>query len=374
MTEEVKKKSVRLSHSQASKFQDCSQAWDYHYKKRYRPTTKSSALFFGNVLDSAVEEYLNTKDKDKAIEVLNKEWSEGDINGNVMKLYDCTSIVYSNADYDADLLSKEDIATLTEEYGDDVLDQVKAVYKQKSAIGFDYLKKSSKVLLNKANWFSMLRKGLLMLDRAVELIDENVEEVLATQVKVNLENGEGDSIVGYADFVVKWKGYDKPIVFDLKTSSIEYAHDSAKNSAQLSLYLHDLRDTYDTNTVGYMVLHKRVKKKRVKVCSVCGHDGTGARHKTCSAEVEGVRCNGAWDETLSFSIREQIIIDEPSPVVEKMIMNNMDAVTKSIKSEIITRNLMACEKPWGKCPYYSLCYKDTPVEEAGLIKIKEGVR
>jgi len=346
---------VRLSHSQAMKYQDCSKAWEYHYVKKLRPITTSSALLFGTVLDAAVEEYLKTKDKDKAINVLNNLWSKQTINKVEESLYDCTKIVYSNADYDQELLHESDIDKLKGEYGDNVLEQVKSVYKQKTIVGFNFLKKDKKVLLNKANWFSMLRKGLLMLDKAIELIDENVEEVLATQVKVSLENGSGDSIIGYADFIVKWKGYDKPIVFDLKTSSIDYAEDSAKTSPQLSLYLHDLRDTYNTNTVGFMVLHKRVKKNRLKICSECGHDGSSTRHKKCNAEVGGERCNGLFNEKVSFKIKYQIIIDEPSEIIEEIVMENMDNINKSIKSGIITRNLNACMKPWGPCPYMKLC-------------------
>lgn len=360
---------VRLSHSQANKFQDCSQAWNYHYVKRIRPVTKSSALLFGNILDGAVEDYLKNRDRDNAIDQLKKSWETADINGKVYDMYDCTKVVYANSDYDQDLLTEDDITQLQAEHGEDVLDQVKSIYKQKSAIGFDLLKNSSKVILNKANWFSMLRKGLLMLDKAIELIDENVEEVLGTQVEVNLENGEGDSIVGFADFVVKWKGYEQPIVFDLKTSSIDYAEDSAKTSAQLSLYLHDLRDKYNTNTVGYMVLHKRVKKNTTKTCSVCGHDGSGSRHKTCNATMEGKRCSGEWESSVSFDIKHQIIIDEPDPVVENMILNNMDSVAHSIKAEVIFKNLNACEKPWGKCPYYALCYKDASLKDAGLVEV-----
>ena len=367
-------KKNRLSHSQSMKYQDCGQAWHNHYNERIRPVTKSSALFFGNVLDSAVEDYLNNKNKDQAIDILRTSWEEIEINGKKEAMFDSTKVIYSNADYDAELLEEEDLGVLKAEYGDDVLDQVKAIYKQKSAVGFNYLKHSSKVLLNKANWFSMLRKGMLMLDRAFVLIDENVEEVLATQVKVNLENEDGDSIVGYADFVVKWKGYEDPIVFDLKTSSIEYAEDSAKNSPQLSVYVHDLRSTYNTSTVGFMVLHKRVKKDRQKICSVCKHDGSATRHRTCNAEVDGERCGGEFNEVVKFSIRDQIIIDTIDPVVEKMVIANMDAVNVSIKSGIITKNLNACEKPWGMCPYHSLCFKDASLTDAGLTKVEEGVR
>lgn len=348
--------SNRLSHSQATKYAECAKAWEYHYVHKYRPITTSSALLFGNILDIAVGVYLKEKNREDAFKFLKQSWERQEINKVEYNLYDCTKIVYANADYDKELLQPLDKEQLSSEEGDDWEEKLKKVYEVKSQIGYNFLKKEDKILLNKANWFSMLRKGEILLDKAIEIINDKVEEVLGIQVKVSLANDVGDEIIGYADFVVKWKGYDKPVVLDLKTSSRAYEDDSVLTSPQLSLYVHDLQDKYDSRLAGYFVLNKQIKKNRNKVCSVCGFDGTGGRHKTCSNEVDGTRCNGEWTETISPEATYQIIINEIPERLEEVIIENMDVVNNSIKTNLYPRNFSACTKPWGKCAYYDLCF------------------
>ncbi len=100
-----------------------------------------------------------------------------------------------------------------------------------------------------------------MLEEFKNNILPNITEVLATQVKVELTNEDGDSIIGFADAVVKWKDYPHPIIVDIKTSSIDYEHDSVLTSPQLTLYVHDLSAKFDnTRSAGYIVLHKKIKE------------------------------------------------------------------------------------------------------------------
>lgn len=353
----------RLSHSQATKYSDCSKAWEYHYVKKLRPNTTSSALLFGNILDESVERYLQSGDKQQARELLHERWTKQEINKKQHELYDCTLIRYSNSDYDSDLLLEEDTQRLTDEAGSDWTDKLKSIQNQKSAIGYDLLPKDSKVLLNKANWLSMLRKGDLMLDEAVRVIDNNLIKVHGTQVKVSLDNGIGDEIIGFADIVADWRGYDTPIVLDVKTSSIKYDPNSVKVSPQLSLYVHGLSDIYKTRRAGYFVLSKHIKKDKNKICSKCGYDGSGASHRTCPNEIDGVRCKGEWIIKISKQAVSDIIIDEIPERTEEIVIENMDMVNKSIKAGIYLRNLGSCVKPWGKCPYYDLCYHNS---EKGL--------
>jgi hypothetical protein len=305
---------------------------------------------------------------EEARSILENDWTSAEINNVREDLLTSKNLRYSNTDLDTDLLTADDKSLIAERHGESWEEGLKVVKKQKSAIGYDYLKKEDKEFFNEVNWYGMMRKGQLMLDKAIELIDENVEEVLSAQRKVELKNEDGDEIVGYIDFIVKWKGYDKPIVMDLKTSSIIYEDDSVRTSPQLSLYLHAVSEEYDTRLAGYLVLNKRVKKNRVKICSVCGYNGTGARHKTCSHEVEGERCGGAWDEQLSFEINTQVIIDEIPEHFETMVLDNMDTVNHSIKTNVYPRNLGACVKPWGKCDFYHLCHSD---KMDGLIELPE---
>lgn len=349
----------RLSHSQAMKFVDCSKSWEYHYRHKIRPTVTSSALLFGNILDVAVGVYLQNRNKEEAFRYMYEKWEKQPINDVEKELFSCLDIVYSNSDYDEELLKDSDKDKLARLYGEGWQGTLKAIYDIKSSVGYANLKDDDKRLLNNANWFSMLRKGEYMLEKAIQVLDENVEEVLGTQVKVTLANEEGDEIVGYADFVVKWKGYEgRPIVLDLKTSAKAYEDDSVLTSPQLSLYVHDLQEKFGSRYAGFFVLHKTIRKNRNKVCSVCGFDGTGGRHKTCNNEVEGNRCGGEWSETISPEATHQIIINEIPERLEEIVIENMDAVNNSIKTGIYPRNFAACEKPWGSCPYKDLCFKN----------------
>jgi len=361
----------RLSHSQANRFMDCSKSWELHYRKRLRSFTTSSALLFGSALGSAVEEYLLRDNRAEAVEVLTNKWQEAEINNVLESLPTSTKLVYSNTDYDKDLLTNDDIENLIAHYGEDVMDKFKDIQKKKGNIGYTYLKKEDKVLYNNVNWFSMYRKGLLMFDAAVKILDENVEEVLGVERKISLKNEDGDEIIGYIDFIVKWKGYDDPLVMDLKTSSIIYEDDSVRTSPQLGLYLHAVTEEFNTRLAGYLVLNKRVRKDRKKVCTVCDYDGSGARHKTCSSEVDGVRCGGAWDEKVSLSINTQVIIDTIPEYFENMVLENIEMVNDSIKTEVYPRNLGACDKVWGPCPYKKLCLTDCTIDEARLVHVPE---
>ena len=139
--------SNRLSHSQVTKYNDCSKAWDFYYNKRIRSKTKSSALVFGNILDESVGVYLETKNSDEAHSKLIELWETQEVNKVVIPLKKCTDIVYSNSDLDVELLLDEDLEELRSEYGSDVLDMVKKLYKQKAAIGYDLLMKLEPVCL-----------------------------------------------------------------------------------------------------------------------------------------------------------------------------------------------------------------------------------
>lgn len=358
---------VRLSHSSATMFADCSMKWKYWYKDKLRPTTQSAALLFGSAVDQGVNALL--KGSDKTPEAMFEYfWRFQDVNGERTYLPKSIDIVYSNTDYDEELLLEEDILKMKEELQlEDPLDSVGKVYKLKDTVGFDNLSPDQKLVLNYANWLCLKRKGLLMIQAVKDEILPNVEEVLSVQEYVKLENSEGDSIIGYVDFVCRWKGYDKPIVFDFKTSSIEYTKDSVLTSPQLSLYVHALSEKYGTRNAGYLVLSKNVRKNKKKVCSKCNYENEGTSHKTCNNMIEGSRCNSEWNVTLNPKIWVQIIVDEINNIVENNVIDNMDWINKSIKMELFHRNMSSCIKYNGKvkCPFYNKCYNGS---EDGIIK------
>ena len=361
--------SNRLSHSSASRFQTCPKSYEYHYLKNLRQVTMNSSLLFGSAIDVAIGNLLKTGDIQSAHNTFDKEWCEQEINGVSTGLRDCLSIVYANSDYDGDLIYDKYLDLLFEITGiqHNVLDEVDRVYQEKAQVGFANLPDDRKLLLNQANWVCLKHKGHLMINAFQYNFMPNVKEVLGTQIECGLENHEGDSIIGYVDFVCKYGDYEKPIIFDLKTSTRDYDPEATLTSPQLSLYMNAIGAKYDTRYVGYVVLYKQIIKNKEKVCSKCGKDGTGQRHKTCDAVVNGERCNGEWTVKIKPVARFQTIISEVPVKTEEIVIENFDYINTSIKTGNFPRNFNSCIQPWGKCSFYELCYKGSM---DGLCEVK----
>jgi hypothetical protein len=363
--------SIRLSHSAVTRYTDCGKSYQYHYIDRLRADVQSSALLFGTAVDKAGEHYALTRNFTETMELFNKTWQTQNINGIDEDLRFLLNFTYSDKDLDTDLLKVEDWKELSATSIDDqdIEEALKEVIYNKSSMGYAGLTVEDKSLFNYANWLCLKRKGYLMLKEFKTIVDDNVEEVLGTQVKVDLINENGDSVIGYIDFVFKWKGIDKPVIFDLKTAGREYEDDAVKKSAQLSLYVYSVSANYqDTRTCGFIVLNKNINKNKKKKCSVCANDGSGGRHKTCDAvsgqDAKGkdVRCNGEWIETIYPKAKSQILVAEVSEVLVTRVVENFDEVNKAIKAEVFPRNFANCVKYGSiKCSFYDKCHSNSDV-------------
>ncbi len=358
----------RLSHSAVNRFQECPKSYYFHYQKKFRPLLQSAALLFGSAVDKGSEALV--KGNPNYLEIFYETWLHQEINKVKTHLPFCTEIVYSDNDYDEELLIDKDIQNLKLNFNCDApLELVNKIQKLKKEKGFERLVHDDKRILNYANWLCLLRKGQLMMQAIKEQVMPNIEEVLGTQVKVDLNNGT-DSIIGYADLVCRWKGVDKPVVLDFKTSSRNYEANSVKVSSQLSLYVHDLSEKYEgTRMAGFIVLNKNIVKNRTKECLACGKDGTGQRHKTCDALISSnTRCNGVWKEGISPKVFVQTIISEIPEQMETLVLENFDGINQLIKLGIFTRNLNNCSKPYGLCAFYNICHNNST---KNLLQLKD---
>lgn len=359
-------KKNRLSHSAASMYQTCGKKYEYHYIKKLRSRTTTGALLFGSAVDAGIGAMINGKGKNPE-KVFNYLWNFADINGTKTYLPTCTEIVYSDSDADIDLLRQEDLDKLVSVYNADWKDKLDKILEKKDKVGFKFLDKSEKTLLNHYNWLCLKVKGLLMLKAFKEKVMPKIIEVLGVQTYVKLENSNGDSIIGYVDLICRYEGFEKPVVFDIKTSSIEYKPDSVLTSPQLTLYVHSLSEKFEnTRNAGFIVLQKRINKNKTKFCSKCGHNGTGQRHKTCDQIIKlnelvdkPSRCNGAWIESFDPEVMVNIITDEIPVQTENIVLQNFDDINEALKTDTFTRNFNSCVMPWGKCQYFDKCYKDS---------------
>ncbi len=352
----------RLSHSAVNRYLECPTAWKLHYVDKLRSTTMSAALLFGTAIDKAVEKLVQTKNLEAAVEIFNALWDKQEINGVPTELMDCSDIVYAANDYDEELLEAP-------------MEPVPNVVERKKEVGFDNLSILEKQIYNTANWYVAKKRGELMLEAVYNEILPKLTKVLSTQEKIDLSNGDGDSVIGYVDMVAEYEGYSSPIIFDFKTSTRAYEENSVRTSPQLTLYVHALEEKYKTRKAGFIVLSKAIQKNRKKICSVCGNDGSGARHKTCNADVrfedgdlgsKFVRCNGAWIETINPKAKIDVIIDDIPEQLENIVLENFDNVEKLIDTGVYVRNLGNCIKPYGPCTFYNLCHHN---KMDGLIKV-----
>lgn len=359
----------RLSHSSIQRYKMCPKSYEYHYVDRIRPNGTSSALLFGAALDSALNVLLTVGNELSAEEVFEQSFRKQTINGKEINVPTSTIVSYSNADWDKDILTKDDVellATFAKESGlSEYTDHLSArlILKKKET-----LSEQEQSLLNYMHWLCLFRKGLLMLKAYRTKVLPEIEEVLCVQKEFNLKNGAGDSVVGLVDLVAKMRGHGV-VILDNKTAGRPYERDSARNSEQLALYLHELEEEYKTRKIGYIVLLKSVNKNKVKICKTCGADGSNTSHTTCNAMMNGKRCKGEFNITMDPEIDVQIIIDEMPEDVEAVVLENVDTVNTLITDKVFEKNLECCDKWFGqRCAYYNLCHGGS---EEGLTRMKK---
>jgi hypothetical protein len=343
-----------LSYTKLRTYDECGYKYYLQYKERIREIVKGSALFFGTAIDKATEACV----KDKSInefEVFDNVWSYQSINGVRTYLPECDLVRYSASDFDSDLLTTDDTRFLTAKAEEYKLTWDGCTPVEVYNYCLDEKKDSDNPLVlkyyNLCSWVSLRRKGHLMLKAHREHILPRHIKVLYTQKKIALDNGAGDTLVGYPDLICEWDD-GRTIIFDYKTSSVPYKVDAVKESMQLTLYSH----AESIPTCGYIVFLKKIKKNRTKICSSCGFNGSVTRHKTCVNEVEGKRCNGSYTETLYPECEIQIIIDDIPPDNETKVLDNIETTNQKIHNEVFEKNLNSCYSPF-PCPFIGLCHK-----------------
>lgn len=347
------KSGTKLSHSGLGKYNHCSEMFNLHYNHKIRPSGTTSALLFGSAIDVAAEHYLLNGDKDLAITKFVETWKQQEINGILTDLQTSTEVSFHVNDFDHELLTESDNQLI-------IKDTVHATIS-------DFIEGAAtpKQIIF-AHWLSLYRKGLLIIEAFMNWADNNIEEVLEAQCMIELEDGEGNEITGKADFVIKMKGYDIPLLVDLKTAARYYERDSVKKSEQLSIYYYFLKATKypEMKRAAYLVLQKQIKKNREKTCLKCGFVTHGMERK-CAVETveEGKRgkmkkgrCNGEFSVQIFPEVTVQFIHDE---IPEHFIQETVDSfgyVINQINEKKFEKNLDGCHSYYGReCPYKKYC-------------------
>lgn len=356
----------RISHSAVRLYSECGRRYQLHYQQKLRSPVISGALLFGSAIDQALNDLLVNKDVNKAIRTFSASFENQAINGVKTYIPTASNVVYAKTDYDADFVEEK----YQSEYA--------LLATKKQEFGFDSLTLQEKERYCGINYLSMLRKGEIMIDTYAHEVLPQIRQVLAIQKNIELKNDAGDEIIGYVDLIVEWKD-GKRYILDNKTSTRDYDSDSASKSQQLLLYHYICKDEYKIDGgIGFIVLYKQIQKNRTKICSVCGFDGSGARHKTCNNKVESVklgngapiyrRCDGEWKETIDPKARIEVILNHSPEAAEDLVLSAFDSANEGIRKHVFTPNLQACGdfNSDYRCPYYLKCWTG---KDDSLVKV-----
>lgn len=366
---------MRVSNTQRSLYLQCPKRYQYRYKKKMREKEKGSALFFGTAFDLASDILFHERDLNKAKEKfasvwmaqednLNCKFSKSDLDVRIYEASDISKLEASAANLSAFKAKKEF------DKGGDIIALVKEIKKLRDNAYARDLSREEERFLHYAHVLSLLRKGYLMLESFYRDILSHITEVISTQMKVDVPNGDGDSIIGYIDLVCKMAGYKLPsgriltdqdiVVADVKTAGPVFwtKLDNLTQSDQLDTYLSSpqVQELGGTNLICYMAAAKTISKNEKSFCKTCSYEKS-SRHTTCNAEVNGDRCGGEWDEQVEYYSDSKIVIGERNLDDAAKVYEDYDSIVKGIKYKIFPRNREACNAYGQVCPYYNICHK-----------------
>lgn len=372
---------IRLSHSARGKYLSCAESYRLHYIEKWRAVTLSSALGFGSAIDNSLNHMLENKDQDgvlkASIDIFNRNWEQ--IENSAREKVDAPlnpHLKFSRYDFDNDLLDKSNYRELFK-YDPKFFETKTRIEEQlKAKVDWLDIPEEDRMVYNYANWICMQKKGELLLTAYYNQILPQIKKVLAVQMQIELDDGDGNILNGVIDAVVELQD-GRVIILDNKTSAAEYDENSVAGSEQLATYYAILNifaedPGHEWKTpitgAGYAVMSKKLIKDVNKVCKSCGHIATG-NHKTCDAHTdEGERCNGAWDKTVKFDVKTQFITGNISDQYAEEVLSNASVVKRCIEMGLFPKNFSACESMYGNpCPYINRCHHGS---DKGLIKLE----
>jgi hypothetical protein len=341
-------KSIRLSNTAITTFQQCGMKYKYHYIDRYRTKLIDSPLFFGNAIDNAINVQLLSKKKnltDSEKELASKDYKlvfrdalqnvaivNSEASNNKSDIRKSELARYFNSDLDLDIWTESDL----NEFFTNSIPEMKHINKSNYKAFIDEcleVRKKKELLdmpeyrlFNFACWISLHRKGLILLEEYKKTILPEIIEVHDIQKEVHLPNEKGDFITGYIDFIATFKDGIKRVM-DNKTSSSAYTHQNILDSQQLVIYTENQKNY----KCGFAVLEKKLRKKEPRV-------------------------------------RSYLIFGEISDIQVEKAFSEIEYVLEDIKAEKFEKNEKSCFAFGKPCAYYDLCHKG---DSKGLVKLGE---
>lgn len=322
--EENECKGLRISYSAIDTYLSCSEKYRLERIVKIIPEMINTAFLFGKSIDNASDVIFKPfmkgaepYNRNEMLAHFKESLTTIDYLGEQIHAPTCLKVKYSKADVQSELLEKEDLKVI-QEYID------KSDLEVTNIRDFIDYYKDTKVkvddetsIYNFIAWHCLYRKGIMMLDILRKWAEENVQEVISLQRKIEIRNDDDDLLIGYIDLeaILKRDGILRTI--DLKTATrakVQYPPDRISKSMQLAIYAE-----MSQKDVGYVVIDKEIKKKAPRVII---------------HELMGEITEEQLDETFE----------------------KIDLAMNGIKAKKFEKNLDACFK-FGKCAMYEYCHK-----------------
>ena len=211
---------IKLSNTAKNMYLRCPLSYYMHYVLKLREEKQGSALFFGTAVGDGVAEFMHGRDLKSAIKVFTEKMHNPIINNKRVDGATTKLIKYSKSD--------------------------------------------TKDGLHENPFESLLIKGQMMIEAYQKDFMPLVKNVFSIQEEIKIQNSDGDIIRGYSDAVIEHIDGRK-LVMDDKTASKKYdenAVQSEDKGSQLALYYHALKDKYDLDGAGFIVMEKGIRKKQ----------------------------------------------------------------------------------------------------------------
>lgn len=295
---------IKLSHTMVNMYLSCPLCYKAHYIDKWRPKKVKSYFLFGTSLDKALNHLLINRDLQKSLAIFKDIWNNNCYNQNIDWL---------KTDLDQELL--------------------------------DYFKIEG----DHKEYFSLLLKGQLMIEAYNKEVMPKIKEVIAIQKPVKLLNKDGDEINGFLDAIIR-KTDDKLYLVDNKSSGSKYSSSAPKEMNQLPLYNYIIKNEYNIEKAGYIVMMKKINKNKIKQCIYCKVFNTSS-HKSCNELKDNKRCSGKFETTINPSCDIQTVFNKITEDDEMRVLNDFDKALYGIKNNIFEKGPPS---KYGKCTYFDI--------------------
>lgn len=357
-------KTTRISYSGVDTFKECPKK--YWCQRTHKLALQPSAFAFGSAFESGADEMLlNGAGLADAYEVACKEWHTRPANKweGETQIFDNPKIFYYQSDFDANLLDKDDVKQC-QEWGKEIFEQeVEAV-----EIAINTLKKmksgadisdDERKLTHRILWLCCKNRMYYMLKAFQEELVPEIEEVIAAQHEINLENEEGDKVTGFVDYKVRLKSVEGITILDLKSAGRPYEEHRLNTSDQLGIYA----VAEKADNIAYGVVLKKIQYH--VTCNKCGGERQNYRKSKCE------HCDtGRYTEREPYS-GTQLMVKSMTEHHKESVTDDFSEILVAIKNGVSWKNSHSCENYGTRCEFYDHCWGGKSLDELDSVEKKE---